>query len=590
MVSMVSMMSEHTSHSNSTRLALNRRRFLESLTGLGLGATLLPGTLLAVAQDADRVTSEMLTSAAAIAGLSFTDDELRTVADRLNGERSVLASYATLRGQELGNSVPPAIVFNPVPPGMSLPTERRPQQLSDAEVPRPRTDEDLAYLGVRELAQLLERRDVSSTDLTKLYLTRLRAYDSSLHCVVTLTEELALAQARRADAEIAAGRYRGPLHGIPWGAKDLLAVRGYPTTWGASPYRDQVIDADASVFSRLTEAGAVLVAKLSMGALAQGDRWFGGRTRNPWNTEEGSSGSSAGPGAATAAGLVGFSIGTETRGSIISPSRRCGVTGLRPTFGRVSRHGAMSLSWTMDKIGPMCRSAEDCAIVLHAINGPDGHDNSLVDVPFNWDATADPTTLRVGYLREAIEGEILEDADDPEVAARRREQRARDLQALEVLRTLGIEPRPIDLPELPTRALGFILTTEAAAAFDDLTRSDRTESMLAEPESSRWPDAFREHRFVPAVEYLQANRVRSRLMLAMQEVFVDLDVFVGSDLGLTNLTGHPEICLPHGFRTDGTPTSLSLTGKLFGEAELVLLAHAFQRRTDHHVQRPPLRV
>lgn len=585
------MTTDHRSEPDATRLAMNRRRFVECLTSVGLGASLLPGTLLAVAQDAERVTVEMLASAATIAGLSFADGELAGVAERLNGERSMLASYATLREQDLGNSVPPAIVFNPVPAGMTLPTESHPPRLSAVEVPRPRTDEDLAFLSVRELAQLIERRDVSSTDLTRLYLTRLRAFDASLHCVVTLTDELALAQARRADAEIAAGRYRGPLHGIPWGAKDLLAVRGYPTTWGASPYRDQVIDQDATVFSRLTEAGAVLVAKLSMGALAQGDRWFGGRTRNPWNLEQGSSGSSAGPGAATAAGLVGFSIGTETRGSIISPSSRCGVTGLRPTFGRVSRHGAMALSWTMDKIGPMCRSAEDCALVLHAINGPDDHDNSLLDVPFNWDANADPAQLRVGYLRSTVEGEIAEDPDDPEVAARAREERARNVEALEVIRAIGIDPQPIELPELPTASLGFILTTEAAAAFDDLTRSNRTASMLGEPESSRWPDAFRLHRFVPAVEYLQANRARSRLIAAMQDVFADLDLIVGSDLGLTNLTGHPEICLPHGFRAaDGTPTSLRLTGGLFGEAALVRLAHAFQQRTDHHVQRPPLTV
>jgi len=583
-------MTHRRSAASSDGLALNRRRFLECLSGLGLGGTLLPGTLLAVAQGAERVTPAMLASAAAIAGLAFTDAELGTVAESLNGDRSILDSFDVIQMQALVNGESPALVFNPLPPGMALPTETRPFRRSEAEVSRPRTDEDLAFLPVTHLARLIERRDVSSTDLTRLYLSRLKAFDASLHCVVTLTEELALAQARRADAEIAAGRYKGPLHGIPWGAKDLLAVRGYPTTWGASPYRDRVIDADATVFARLTEAGAVLVAKLSMGALAQGDRWFGGMTRNPWNTDQGSSGSSAGPGAATAAGLVGFSIGTETRGSIMSPSGRCGVTGLRPTFGRVSRHGAMALSWTMDKIGPMCRSAEDCALVLHVINGPDGFDRSVFDVPFNWDAHADPSRLRVAYLRDAFEAEIVEDPANPEAAPRAREQRELDTRALDVLRAIGIVPRPIDLPDLPTEALGFILTTEAAAAFDDLTRSDRTESMLAEPESSRWPDAFRLHRFVPAVAYLQANRVRSRLIAAMQEAFSEIDLFVGSDLGLTNLTGHPEICLPHGFRTDGTPTSLRFTGALFGDADLVLLADAYQRRTDHHLKRPPLRL
>ncbi len=365
------------------RLALNRRRFIGCLSAAGLGSTLLPGTLTAVAQDAETITVEMLDAAARTAGLSLTPDELTAVAEGLNGDQSFLDSYDAVRDLELPNAVPPAFVFNPVPPGMTLPTERRPMRLSDTPTSRPGTDEELAFLPVTRLARLIEAREISSTDLTKLYLARLKRHDPQLHCVVTLTEDLALRQAREADERIAAGDYRGPLHGIPWGAKDLLAVRGYPTTWGASPYRDQVIDLDATVYERLTEAGAVLVAKLTMGALAQGDRWFGGRTRNPWKLDQGSSGSSAGPGSATAAGLVGFAIGTETRGSIISPSSRCGITGLRPTFGRVSRYGAMALSWTMDKIGPMCRSAEDCAIVLRAINGPDGKDRSAIDVPFN---------------------------------------------------------------------------------------------------------------------------------------------------------------------------------------------------------------
>ncbi len=570
-----------------TRLDVNRRRFVECLASVGLGSTLLPGALLAVAQDAERISTEMLGSAAAVAGISLTPDELTAVAESLNGERSFMTSYRVIGEQDLDSSVAPAVVFNPVPPGMTLPTDSQPLRMSDGPVSRPAGDADLAMMSVTQLARLIERRDVSSVELTRLYLERLQTHDPTLLCTVTRTDRLALDQAMRADREIAAGRYRGPLHGIPWGAKDLLAVKGYPTTWGASPYRDQVFDVDATVYSRLTEAGAVLVAKLSMGALAQGDRWFGGRTRNPWNTDQGSSGSSAGPGAATAAGLVGFSIGTETRGSIISPSTRCGVTGLRPTFGRVSRYGAMALSWTMDKIGPMCRSAEDCALVLDAISGPDGRDNSLLDVPFNWDATRDVRGLRVGYLRSMLEDGIQDDPANPDRAVRAREQRALDIDALGVLRSLGVDPQPIDLPELPTRALGFILMTEAAAAFDSLTRSGRDDMMTDEPETSRWPDSFRLHRFVPAVEYLQANRVRTRLMAAMQDVFENLDLFVGSNLGLTNLTGHPEICFPHGFRRDGTPMSLGLTGKLFGETELVMLAHAFQEHTGHHRQHPP---
>ena len=363
----------------------------------------------------------MVGEAARIAGLTFGDDELETIAGKLNGDGSLIESYKGMRQEEVPNSLAPALVFNPLPTGFQLPTERRPMRRSVVEMPSPKTDEDLAFLPVTHLARLLESQAVTSVELTNLYLSRLKYYDPKLHCVVSLTEDLALEQARRADQEIAAGNYRGPLHGVPWGAKDLLAVRGYPTTWGASPYRQRTIDNDAAVYERLRDGGAVLVAKLSMGALAQDDRWFGGLTRNPWKLDQGSSGSSAGPGSATAAGLVGFSIGTETRGSIISPSRRCGVTGLRPTFGRVSRYGAMTLSWSMDKIGPMCRSAEDCALVLDAINGRDDRDASTFDVPFNWDATADVRRLRVGYLRSHFEDEIPDDPQNPELVQRRRE-------------------------------------------------------------------------------------------------------------------------------------------------------------------------
>ena len=406
--------------------------------------------------------------------------------------------------------------------------------------------------------------------------------------MVSYTEEIARRQARQADEEIASGVYRGPLHGIPWGAKDLLAVRGTRTTWGASPYRQQTIDTDATVYTRLTEAGAILVAKLSMGALASGDRWFGGRTRNPWNPEEGASGSSAGSGAATAAGLVGFAIGTETRGSIISPSTRNGVTGLRPTFGRVSRYGAMALAWTLDKIGPMCRSAEDCALVFDAIRGPDGRDNTVLDVPFNWDAAADLAGLRVGYLRASFdEDAVEEDPQNPQRAARERQTVANNRAALDTLRGLGVALAPFDLPDVPTGAIGFIVGTEAAAGFDVPTVNGELDSMRAAPEESRWPDSFRASRFVPAIDYLQANRLRMQIIEQVHEALGDLDLFVGSDLGLTNFTGHPEISMPGGFH-EGSPTSLRFTGKLFGEAEMLRLAHAWQAATDYHLQHPPL--
>ncbi|KPK73206.1 MAG: amidase, partial [Phycisphaerae bacterium SM23_30] len=372
------------------RRALNRRRFMGYFSAGCLGTALLPGALAAVAGGAEEITPEMIEAAANIAGLTFTEEEIERMVKGLN---SLVGRYEGIRELEMGNSVPPAIIFNPVPAGMKLPSEGKPFKMSEVKVSRPKSERELAFLSVRELAELMRRGQISSTELTQLYLKRLKKYDPTLLCVVSFTEELALRQARQADEEMAAGKYRGPLHGIPWGAKDLLAVKGYKTTWGASPYKDQVIDVDSTVFTKLTEAGAVLVAKLALGALAMGDRWYRGRTRCPWDPEQGSSGSSAGPGSATAGGLVGFGIGTETQGSIISPSRRNGVTGLRPTFGRVSRYGAMALSWTMDKIGPMCRCAEDCAIVFNAIYGPDLKDKAVLEVPFNWDATADVSKL-----------------------------------------------------------------------------------------------------------------------------------------------------------------------------------------------------
>ena len=431
------------------RLAMNRRRFLAGLSAVGVGSTLMPGALVAVAQDAAEVTVEMLAAAQEMAGLEFTTDELHRLAERLNRPGNVQADFETLRAANLGNATQPALVFNPVPPGMTLPTEDRPMRRTVVDVTMPSSDEALAFLPLTHLARLVETRQVKPSELTALYLDRLKRYDPLLHCVVSYTEELASRQARQADEEIAAGTYRGPLHGIPWGAKDLLAVRGTRTTWGASPYANQVIDADATVYRRLTDAGAILVAKLSMGALASGDRWFGGRTRNPWNLEQGASGSSAGPGAATAAGLVGFAIGTETRGSIISPSTRNGVTGLRPTFGRVSRYGAMALSWTMDKIGPMCRSAEDCALVFDVMLGPDGLDNTVLDVPFNWDATSQISSLRVGYLRSAFEDDIVDDSENPQLVESQRQRLSNSQVALGVIRDLGVQVAPFDLPAGP---------------------------------------------------------------------------------------------------------------------------------------------
>jgi len=403
----------------------------------------------------------------------------------------------------------------------------------------------------------------------------LKKYDPQLHCVVTLTGELALRQASQADREIAAGMYRGPLHGIPFGLKDLLAVRGVRTTWGMSPFKDRVIDTDATVYSRLTKAGAILVAKLSTGALAVTAQWFGGLTRNPWNTQQDAAGSSAGPGAATAAGLVGFSIGTDTGGSIIAPSTRNGVSGLRPTFGRVSRYGAMTLAWTQDTVGPMCRSSEDCALVLDAIYGPDGKDNTLIDVPFNWDASADVTKLRVGYVRAAAAGTV----DD--------ETRRNNEDALRVVRSLGVTVVPFALPDVPIEAIDFIRYAETAAAFDEVTRAGVLTEVERGPEESRRPDEIRSAYFIPAVEFIQANRLRMRVMEQVDEALGDLDLFIGSHQALTNRTGHPVISVPNGF-SHGSPTALHLTGRLFGEEQILLLAHAFQAKTDFHLQHPRL--
>src|SRR5712692_814454 len=554
--------------------AINRRRFIECFSAAGLGSTLLPGALAAVAQDAATITIDMLRDAQRIAGVSFTPDEQRRLLEKLNGARGYVAGFERLRSANLG-STQPAIVFNPVPPGKTLPTERHPLRRQKIDVSMPRSDEQLAFLPLTHLSRLVEMRQVTSTDLTQLYLARLKTFDPQLHCVVNLTEELALRQARQADQEIAAGRYFGPLHGIPYGLKDLFAVRGVKTTWGMTPFKDRVIDTDATVYSRLTKAGAILVAKLSTGALAVTAQWFGGLTRNPWNTQQDASGSSAGPGSATAAGLVGFSIGTDTGGSIIGPSTRNGVSGLRPTFGRVSRYGAMTLAWTQDTIGPMCRSSEDCALVLDAIHGPDGKDNTVLDLPFNWDASADVSKLRVGYTRAAAEGPIDE------------ETRRNNENALRVIRSLGVTVVPFALPYVPIEAIDFIRYAETSAAFDAVTRAGVLAQVEQGPEQSRRPDEIRAGHFIPAVEFIQANRFRMRVMEQVDEALGDLDLFIGSNQALTNRTGHPVISVPNGF-SQGSPTALHVTGKLFGEQEILLLAHAFQAKTNFHLKHPRL--
>lgn len=528
-------------------------------------------------EKALRLTADHIAAAEALIGLEFTPAERALMLKSLD---EGLDSIAALRAHELPNALPMSLYFDPraVLPATVPPLPRiynvSPQPLP----PRPADLEALAFAPLTTLAALVQSRQVTATELTAMYLARLKRYDPALHCVVTLTEDLAYEQAARADADIAAGHYRGPLHGIPWGAKDLLATRRYPTTWGAEPYQTQHIDYDATVVQRLEEAGAVLVAKLSLGALAYGDLWFGGRTRNPWNTAQGSSGSSAGSAAAVAAGLVGFAIGTETYGSIVSPATRCGVTGLRPTFGRVSRAGAMALSWSLDKIGPLARSVEDCALIFTAIYGPDGTDRSVVAAPFEWQPDFNPRGLRVGYLQAAFEAAYP--------------HKDNDARALAVLRDLGFDLKPVTLPAYQMPALLLMLLGECAAAFDTLTRSN-ADDQLAWQDAEAWPNTFRTARFLPAVDYINAARLRVRLMEAMAALMQTVDIIVAPSFGgdvlpITNLTGHPAVVLPNGFNADGTPTSLSFIGALDHEAALLAFAKAYQDATDFHRHYPAL--
>ncbi|HUK30498.1 MAG TPA: amidase [Candidatus Acidoferrum sp.] len=609
----------------------NRRHFIVVCSGVGLSGTLLPGVLYTLAQGKPAITKDLIDAAAKIADVTIPDEYKDAMINGLNGATQ---GYEAIYKMHMENGVQPALVFDPLPIGWKVSSTKAPMRISPAPAvatKAPKNIEDVAFYTVRQLAELVQTRKVSSTALTEMYLARLKKYDDKLKFVINLTEDRAKAQAKEADKDITAGKYRGPLHGIPWGAKDLLAVKGYPTTWGAGGFETQVIDEDATVVQRLDKAGAVLVAKLTLGALAQGDRWFKGMTRNPWNPNQGSSGSSAGPASATAAGCVGFSIGTETLGSISSPSTRCGTTGLRPTFGFVPRTGAMALSWSMDKIGPICRAVEDCAIVLSAIHGPDEKDRSVQPAAFNWDASASWRPLRVGFLEKDFQlqpftetppAKPLAEMTDEEKTTYQRQQTARrnrfasveydhkfDVAALDKLRSMGVKMKAVEMPEFPQGTVGAmraVLEAEAAAAFDELTRSGR-DKLLTEQGPGDWPNSFRTSRFIPAVEYIQANRARFLLIEAMGKLFKDLDVIVaptngGGQLTITNLTGHPSIIIPNGLRGPDAPkpanenqgggpgTMLSLTflGNLYGDAKVCTLARAYQEATGFHLLHPKL--
>jgi Asp-tRNA(Asn)/Glu-tRNA(Gln) amidotransferase A subunit family amidase len=625
-----------------------RRRLLAVTTAAGFSTTLFPGALLALAtppasaqspKAADPetlapITPEMIEQALLLSGLHFTEDQRKLMVEGLTSDREAIL---TIRKLNLPNAVAPSLVFDPVPGGTVLDTERKPPRLgpaiSIASVSASNEDQ-VAFLTIRQLSELLRTRKLTSVDLTKLYLARLKRYDPTLHFVITLTEDRALKQAAAADAELAANKHRGPLHGIPWGGKDLLAVAGYPTTWGAGGFEDQHFDYNAEVVKRLDTAGAVLIAKLTMGALAQGDLWgskqHGARTRNPWNPKQGSSGSSAGSASAVSAGCVGFAIGTETLGSISSPSTRCGVTGLRPSFGLVPRTGAMALSWSMDKIGPITRSVEDCALVLNTIYGPDGHDLSVQPAAFNPDLTIDVRKLRVGYIKSAFDtptftppkppakplaGKEL-DAYNKRVAQRKAyfAQEAYDAKfntaALETLRSMGINLTPVDMPDFPFGSIVPMLEAEAAAAFDDLTRSGR-DSLLIGQAPYDWPNSFRTARLYSAVDYINAARARTLALAKMTEMFTPFDVIVtpseGEQLVATNLCGQPAVIVPNGLRGPdappslhpedgavnneggpGTPVSLTFLAPLYQDAKAVALAHAYQLKTGFHLLHPKL--
>ena len=537
-------------------------------------------------------------------GLRFDEAQRDSMMDGLRTNHDL---YEIMREIDLPNHVVPALQFNVLAAGSLPDLQQRPVDWKLPEsVPLPENREELAFYPVEKLAVLIRERKITSLELTELYLDRIARYDDELMSVVTLTPELARSQARRADEELAAGIWRGPLHGIPYGTKDLLDLAGYPSTWGSTIFKEQVPSETAAVIRKLEEAGAVHLAKLSLGELAWGDVWFGGMTRSPWNTEFGSSGSSAGSSSATAAGLVAFAIGSETLGSIVSPSTRNGVTGLRPTYDRVSREGAMALSWSMDKLGPITRSAHDAALVFAAIHGPaddqadTGHAGTgrvgstsgsaatdpvlihrktgVFDLPFNYEPDFDFENLKVGYVKSAFESDYGYSEYDAEV--------------LDVLTSLGAQLVPIELPDIPASAIRFILSVEAAAAFDEVTRTGRDTLMVRQIKNA-WPNVFRTARFVPAVEYIQANRIRTLLMEQMEEAIRGVDVYVspsfaGGNLLITNLTGHPSVSVPTGFDPEvGLPASITFNGHLFDEGTLLALARAYQSVTEHHRLIPP---
>ncbi len=524
--------------------------------------------------EEEKITILLVKHAQKIMGLDFTDIEADSMLTDLEGQRK---SMVAIRKLNIPNSVSPALNFNPLPVAYQFPDKANYFKVStEVNLKRPTSKDELAFFTVRQLAELIRTKQISSVELTRFFIERIKKYDSRLQFAITITEERALRNAKKADAEIAAGKYKGLLHGIPFGAKDLLAVKEYKTTWGAVPYKDQNIDVDATVITKLENAGAILIAKMTLGELALGDVWFGGKTKNPWDLKRGSSGSSAGSASAVAAGCMPFAIGSETLGSIVSPSSECGTTGLRPSFGRVSKYGAMALSWSMDKLGPITRSVEDCAIVFSAIQGTDDKDLSLISAPFNYSSPIGSSLkgFRIGYI--------------PSEFNRKYANSANDSLSFKKLKEMGAEMVPIELPVLPYRDLLIVLSAESGAAFEELTLSNRDDLMVKQDKNA-WPSGFRSAHFIPAVDYIQANRARAMLIEELNKKMKDIDVFIapafGQNLLATNLSGHPCVVLPNGFR-NGLPASITFTGQLFGEGKLLKMAQTYQKATDFDQKHP----
>lgn len=526
--------------------------------------------------NANKISRSDIRHAQKIFGIEFTSDQIKTMQDYLNRNRE---GFDSMRADPIGYEVVPAMLFDPFPRSFEMPKEGKVSFVLNEDVSLPEDLNELAYFTIADLSVLIRTKQITSVELTQFFLDRIKKYDDQLKAVITVLEDRALTQARKMDEELAAGNYRGLLHGIPYGTKDLMAVGGYKTTWGSEPYKDQVLDHTATVIKQLDESGAVLIAKLVSGALARGDVWFGGKTKNPWDLEQGASGSSAGSGSATSAGLVPFALGTETLGSITSPSTRNGVTGLRPTYGSVSRAGVMSLSWSMDKIGPMCRTVQDCAIVYEAIRGKDPLDPMSIAAPFDYDDQQDPKRLRIGYFKELFDEDTTSTGDNNRIM-------------LNHIQNLGFELIEVNMPDnLSRKAYDIILRAEAGAFFDQLVLTGKDRTMVQQESFSR-ANSLRQSRFIPAVEYLQANRHRRLLIEDFHKVISQFDViltptFGGSQLVVTNLTGHPVLAIPSGFDKENHPTSISILGNLFEEGKVLKVGKAIQDEFDHHLKHPP---